>query len=210
MFRNPDLARTYRMIAEGGRDAYYEGPIAEVIDAYFKRIGGWLSSGGPRRPSSEWIEPHNIDYRGTTVHALGANTQGIATLQMLNILENFDLRGAGFQSPLSLHLQVEAKRLAYEDRGRFYADPHFSKVPVEWLISKDYAAERAKLIRPDRVLSPVHPGEAPSHGDTTYFTVADKDGMMVSMIQSNFRGWARAWSPTGSASCSRIAASCSA
>src|SRR3546814_9144294 len=127
-------------------------------------------------------------YRGTDVYALGANTQGIATLQMLNILEHFDLKGAGFQSPLSIHLQAEAKRLAYEDRARYYADPHFSNVPVEWLISKEYAAERAKLIRPDRLLTPVHPGQAPSHGDTTYFSCADQDGMMVSMIQSNFRG----------------------
>ncbi|WP_419828147.1 gamma-glutamyltransferase family protein [Sphingomonas sp.] len=188
VFRNPDLARTYRMIADGGRDAFYEGAVARAIDAYFKRIGGWLSAGDLAAHRSEWVEPHATDYRGTTVHALGANTQGIATLQMLNMLERFDLGGAGFQSPLSVHLQVEAKRLAYEDRARYYADPHFSKVPVEWLISKNYAAERAKLIRPDRILTPVHPGQAPSHGDTTYFTAADASGMMVSFIQSNFRG----------------------
>ena len=188
VFRNPDLARTFRLIAEGGRDAFYEGEIARTIDAYFKRIGGWLRYEDLATHKSEWIEPHKTGYRGTDVYALGANTQGIATLQMLNILEHFDLKGAGFQSPLSIHLQAEAKRLAYEDRARYYADPHFSNVPVEWLISKEYAAERAKLIRPDRLLSPVHPGQAPSHGDTTYFSCADKDGMMVSMIQSNFRG----------------------
>ena len=188
VFRNPDLARTYRMIAEGGRDAFYAGPIARTIEAYFKRIGGWMSYEDLATHHSEWVEPHVTGYRGADVHALGANTQGIATLQMLNILENFDLREAGFQSALSIHLQVEAKRLAYEDRARYYADPHFARVPVEWLISKDYAAQRAKLIRPDAILTPVHPGEAPSHGDTTYFTVADADGMMVSMIQSNFRG----------------------
>jgi gamma-glutamyltranspeptidase / glutathione hydrolase len=188
VFRNPDLARTYRMIAEGGRDAYYEGPIAEVIDGYFRRIGGWLRKEDLAAHHSEWIEPYSTNYRGTTVHALGANTQGIAALQALNILENFDMRGAGFQSPLSLHLQIEAKRLAYEDRARYYADPHFAEVPVEWLISKDYAAQRAKLIHPDRVLSPIHPGEASGHGDTTYFTVADQAGMMVSMIQSNYKG----------------------
>ncbi|UAK23000.1 gamma-glutamyltransferase family protein [Sphingomonas nostoxanthinifaciens] len=188
VFRNPDLARTYRMIAEGGRDAFYEGPIARTIDAYFKRIGGWLSYGDLARHRSEWVEPLFTTYRGVGVHAMGANTQGLATLQMLNILEHFDLRGAGFQSALSIHLQAEAKRLAYADRARFYADPHFSKVPFEWLGSKDYAAQRAKLIRPDRILDPVYPGEAPSHGDTTYFSCADKDGMMVSMIQSNFRG----------------------
>jgi gamma-glutamyltranspeptidase/glutathione hydrolase len=188
VFRNPDLARTFRLIAEGGRDAFYEGEIARTIDAYFKRIGGWLRYEDLAAHKSEWIEPHKTDYRGTDVYALGANTQGIATLQMLNILEHFDLKGAGFQSALSIHLQAEAKRLAYEDRARYYADPHFSNVPVEWLISKEYAAERAKLIRPDRLLTPVHPGQAPSHGDTTYFSCADKDGMMVSMIQSNFRG----------------------
>ncbi|KTE38999.1 MULTISPECIES: gamma-glutamyltransferase family protein [unclassified Sphingopyxis] len=188
VFRNPDLARTFRLIAEGGRDAFYEGEIARTIDAYFKRIGGWLRYEDLKAHRSEWIAPHKTGYRGTDVYALGANTQGIATLQMLNILENFDLKGAGFQSALSIHLQAEAKRLAYEDRARYYADPHFAKVPVEWLISKDYAAERAKLIRPDRLLSPVHPGQAPSRGDTTYFSCADKDGMMVSMIQSNFRG----------------------
>ncbi len=188
VFRNPDLARTYRLIAQGGRDAFYAGPIARTIDAYFKRIGGWLSSDDLAAHHSEWLEPYRTRYRDVDVFALGANTQGIATLQMLAILENFDLAGAGFQSAASLHLQVEAKRLAFEDRARFYADPHFAKLPVEWLISKDYAAQRAKLIRPDRILSPVYPGEAPSHGDTTYFTAADKDGMMVSMIQSNFRG----------------------
>jgi len=188
VFRNPDLARTYRMIAQGGRDAYYKGPIARTIDAYFKRIGGWLSLEDLADHHSEWVDPYKTSYHGVDVYALGANTQGIATLQILNILENFDLHAAGFQSALSIHLQVEAKRLAYEDRARYYADPHFSKVPVEWLISKDYAAQRAKLIHPDRILTPVHPGEAPSHGDTTYFTVADATGLMVSMIQSNFRG----------------------
>ncbi len=188
IFRNPDLARTYTMIAEGGRDVFYNGEIAKTIDAYFKRIGGWMTQADLAAHHGEWIEPHQTDYRGVTVHALGANTQGIATLQMLNMLEHFDLRDAGFQSPLSIHLQVEAKRLAYEDRARYYADPHFAKVPVEWLISKEYAAERAKLIRPDRILTPVHPGQAPSHGDTTYFSCADSSGMMVSMIQSNFRG----------------------
>jgi gamma-glutamyltranspeptidase/glutathione hydrolase len=188
VFRNPDLARTYRAIAKGGRDAFYKGEIPKTIDAYFRRIGGWLRAEDLAAHKGEWITPHKTDYRGVGVHALGANTQGIATLQMLNILENFDLEGAGFQSALSIHLQAEAKRLAYEDRARYYADPHFAQIPVEWLVSKAYAAERAKLIRPDRIMQTVRPGQAPSKGDTTYFTCADKDGMMVSMIQSNFRG----------------------
>ena len=186
--RNPDLARTYRMIAEGGRDAFYDGPIAQTIDAYFKRIGGWLSAEDLREHHAEWVEPLVTTYRGVDVYGMPANTQGLATLQMLNIIENFDMRGFGFQSPQSLQVQIEAKRLAYEDRARYYADPHFAKIPIEWLNSKEYAKERAKLIRLDRILEPVYPGQAPSHGDTTYFTTADKDGMMVSMIQSNFRG----------------------
>jgi gamma-glutamyltranspeptidase / glutathione hydrolase len=188
VFRNPDLARTYRMIAEGGRDAYYDGSIAQTIDAYFKRIGGWLSREDLRDQHAEWGDPLVTNYRGVEVYAMAANTQGLATLQMLNILENFDLRTMGFQSSASIHSQAEAKRLAYEDRARYYADPHFAKIPIEWLNSKAYAAERAKLIRPDRILTPVYPGQAPSHGDTTYFTVSDADGMMISMIQSNFRG----------------------
>ncbi len=188
VFRNPDLARTYRLIADGGRDEFYEGSIARTIDAYFKRIGGWLSHDDLRSQHAEWTDPLVASYRGVDVHAIAANTQGLATLQILNILENFDLRGMGFQSAASIHIQAEAKRLAYEDRARYYADPHFSKIPIEWLSSKVYAAERARLIRPDRILTNVRAGQAPSHGDTTYLCVADASGMMVSMIQSNFRG----------------------
>ena len=188
VFRNPDLAKTYRKIAAGGRDEFYAGSIARTIDAYFKRIGGWLSYEDLKDQHAEWIEPLVTSYRGVDVYAMAANTQGLATLQMLNILENFDLKNMGFQSAASIHAQAEAKRLAYEDRARYYADPKFAQIPIAWLNSKGYAAERAKLIRPDSILSPMHPGQAPSHGDTTYFTVADVDGMMVSMIQSNFRG----------------------
>jgi gamma-glutamyltranspeptidase/glutathione hydrolase len=188
VFRNPDLAHTYRLIAAGGRDVFYDGPIARTIDAYFKRIGGWLSYDDLRDQHAEWNEPLVTTYRGVDVYGMAANTQGLATLQILNIVENFDLRSMGFQSPQSIHTQVEAKRLAYEDRARYYADPHFAKIPIAWLNSKSYAAERAKLIRPDRILTPIYPGQAPSHGDTTYFTVADVNGMMISMIQSNFRG----------------------
>ncbi|HEX9932722.1 MAG TPA: gamma-glutamyltransferase family protein [Allosphingosinicella sp.] len=188
IFRNPDLARTYRTIARGGRDAFYEGEIARTIEAYFRRIGGWMTRADLAAHRSEWSEPASTSYRGVTVHAIAANTQGIATLQMLNMLETFDMAAAGFQTPLSIHLQAEAKRLAYEDRARYYGDPDFSRVPVQWLVSKDYAAERARLIRPDRINPAVAPGQAPSQGDTTYFTVADRHGMMVSLIQSNFRG----------------------
>ena len=185
---NPDLAHTYRRIAEGGRDVFYDGPIAQTIDAYFKRIGGWLSAEDLREHHAEWVDPLVTDYRGVSVYGMPANTQGLATLQMLNIIEQFDMRGFGFQSAQSLHVQAEAKRLAFEDRARYYADPHFARIPIEWLNSKAYARQRAALIRMDRVNPHVHPGQAPGHGDTTYFTTADSDGMMVSMIQSNFRG----------------------
>ena len=158
VFRNPDLARTYKMIAKGGRDAFYAGPIARTIDGYFKRIGGWLSYEDLRDQHAEWGDPLVTKYRGVDVYAMAANTQGLATLQMLNILENFDLRDMGFQSATSFHTQVEAKRLAYEDRARYYADPHFAKIPIEWLNSKEYAAQRAKLIRPDSILTPVLSG----------------------------------------------------
>ena len=167
IFRNPDLARTYRMIADGGRDAYYDGPIARTIEAYFRRIGGWITRADLAAHKSEWTEPLSTTYRGVTVHAIGANTQGIATLQMLNMIERFDMKGAGFQTALSIHLQAEAKRLAYEDRARYFADPDFARQPSEWLVSKAYAAERARLIRPDRINPTVAPGQAPSQGDTT-------------------------------------------
>ncbi len=188
VFRNPDLANTYEMIAQGGRDVFYDGPIAQTIAAYFKRIGGWMTVEDLSAQHAEWVKPLVTNYRGVDVYAMGANTQGLATLQMLNMISQFDVRQMGFQSPQALHVQIEAKRLAYEDRARYYADPHFSKVPVEWLNSMEYARERAKLIRLDRILQPVYPGQAPSHGDTTYFCTADANGMMVSMIQSNFRG----------------------
>jgi gamma-glutamyltranspeptidase/glutathione hydrolase len=197
IFRNRDLARTYRAIGTGGRDAFYEGEIARTIEAYFRRIGGWMTRADLANHQSNWTEPAMTTYRGVGVHAIAENTQGLATLQMLNMLEQFDIKGAGFQTPLSIHLGAEAKRLAYEDRARWYGDSNFSKMPVDWLISKDYAAERAKLIRPDRINLEVRPGEAPSRGDTTYFTVADQNGMMVSLIQSNFRGMGSGLVPDG-------------
>jgi gamma-glutamyltranspeptidase/glutathione hydrolase len=146
---------------------------------------------------SRWDPPQKINYRGVDVWGLSPNSQGLATLQTLNILENFDLGAMGFQSAAAIHHMAEAKRLAYEDRARFYADPDFYKVPTEWLLSKAYAAQRAKLIRPDRIMSDLRPGQAPSHGDTTYLCAADKDGMMVSIIQSNFRGMGSGLVPDG-------------
>lgn len=185
-FHNKDLARTCRLIAAGGEDAFYRGEIAEISERYFKRVGGWLTRRDFVQHRAKWSVPSSTDYRGAQVFAIAENTQGIATLQMLNMLERFDMKGAGFQSALSIHLQAEAKRLAFEDRARFYGDPDFSRIPTEWLLSKEYAAQRASLIRPDRISERVMAGDAPSHGDTTYFTVADDSGLMISMIQSNF------------------------
>jgi gamma-glutamyltranspeptidase/glutathione hydrolase len=188
VFANPDLARTYRLIAEGGRDAFYEGPIAGAIEGYFRRIGGWMTRADLAAHRTEWVEPLVSNYRGVDVWQLGPNTQGLSTLQILNVCERFDLKGLGFQSAASIHVQAEAKRLAFEDRARWFADDRFSKTPVERLVSKAYAAERAALIRMDRVMDRAMPGDAPAQGDTTYFSVADADGMMVSWIQSNYRG----------------------
>ncbi len=197
LFRNPDLARSYRQIAEGGRAAFYEGEIARTIEAYFKRIGGWIDRTDLAAHTGEWVRPLRTSYRGVEVYGLGPNTQGLTTLQMLNILEAFDLGAMDLQSARSLHHQAEAKRLAFEDRARFFADPAFAEIPVEWLLSKAYAAERAALIRPDRLIASIAPGQAPAHGDTTYLSTADADGMMVSFIQSNFRGMGSGLVPDG-------------
>jgi gamma-glutamyltranspeptidase / glutathione hydrolase len=194
IFRNPRLANTYRQIAQFGGRAFYEGRIAEQIEAYFRRIGGWMSRADLAAHHSEWVQPLSVDYRGVDVWGLPPNSQGVATLQLLAILANFDVARMGFQSTASIHHAVEAKRLAYEDRARQYADPAFYRMP-DWVVSKDYAAQRAKLIRPDRINPDVQPGQAPSRGDTTYFTTADADGMMVSIIQSNYRGMGSGLSP---------------
>ena len=194
---NPDLGRTYRLIAEGGRDAFYDGVLADHIERYFARIGGWLRRSDLAAHRTEWVEPLMTTYRGVEVYSLGPNTQGLSTNQILNICEQFDLKSMGFRSAASLHIQTEAKRLAFEDRARYFADDRFSKTPTEWLNSKAYAAERAKLINPNRVMDRVFPGDAPTQGDTTYFSVADRDGMMVSWIQSNYRGMGGGLVPDG-------------
>ena len=189
IFKNPDLAATYEKIGKGGRDAFYRGGIARTIDAYMRRIGGDLRFEDFAAHKSAWVDPAVVNYRGYTVAELPPNGQGIAALQMLKILEGFDLKSMGAGSAATLHLMIEAKRLVFEDLARYYADPVFSPAPVEWLLSDKYAAERRALIQPDRALADIAPGEAGlTDGDTTYLTVADKDGMMVSLIQSNYRG----------------------
>ncbi len=188
IWMNPALSKTLSLIAEGGRDAFYRGPIAKTIDAYMKDIGGFLRYEDLAAHTSEWIEPVSTNYRGWDVWELPPNGQGIAALQMLNILEGFDLASAGFGSVEHIHSLIEAKKLAFEDRAKHYADPSFSEIPVGWLISKEYAAERRALIDPERAAKQYDPGVL-QNGDTIYLCAADKDGMMVSLIQSNFAGF---------------------
>jgi gamma-glutamyltranspeptidase/glutathione hydrolase len=189
IFKNPDLARTYDLLAAGGRDAYYKGPIAKTIDAYFKRIGGDLRYEDFAAHTGNFVDPVGVNYRGYDVYELPPNTQGVAALQILKMIEGFDLKKMGRGSADALHVMVEAKRLAFEDLAKFYADPATYNAPIAELISDGYAAKRRALIRMDRANSEVPPGEIKlRQGDTTYLTTADKDGMMVSLIQSNYRG----------------------
>jgi gamma-glutamyltranspeptidase/glutathione hydrolase len=189
IFKNPRLAKTYEMIAGGGRDVFYEGEIAKTIDAFMTEQGGLLRYEDLANHRSEWVTPVSTNYRGWDVYELPPSGQGIAALQMLNILEAFDIRSMGFGSAEYIHLFVEAKKLAYEDRAKFYADMDFVDVPVDRLISKEYAAERRKLISTKEASKRLPAGDAKLEaGDTIYLTVADKDGNMVSLIQSNFRG----------------------
>ncbi len=197
VWRNPNLANTLETIGREGRDAFYKGDIARTIDAYFKANGGFLSFEDLAAHEGEWVQPVSTNYRGVDVWELPPNGQGIAALQILNILEGYDFSKIAFGSPEHVHLFVEAKKLAFADRARWYADPAFHPAPVDWLISKDYAAQRRKLINPDRAALAVDAGRQLNQGDTIYLTVADKDGMMVSLIQSNYRGMGSGMAPPG-------------
>ncbi|MBN6102496.1 gamma-glutamyltransferase [Xanthomonas sp. CFBP 8703] len=199
LWKNPNLANTLQQIADGGRDAFYKGPIARTIDAYFKANGGFLSYDDLASHHGEWVEPVSSNYRGYDVWELPPNSQGIAALQMLNILEGYDFSKIPFGSAEHIHLFTEAKKLAFADRARFYADPAFQPAPLAKLISKDYAAQRRALISMDKALKEVQPGTPKQleEGDTIYLTVADADGMMVSLIQSNYRGMGSGMAPPG-------------
>ena len=197
IWKNPNLANTLETLAKGGRDAFYKGTIAHTIADYMKANGGFLAYQDLAAHKGEWIEPVSTNYRGYDVWELPPNGQGIAALQMLNILEGYDLKGYGFGSPEYIHLFVEAKKLAFADRAKFYADPDFVKVPVATLISKEYAAERRKLISMDKAANEVAPGEFKLDGDTIYLTTADQWGNMVSLIQSNYRGMGSGMTPPG-------------
>ena len=197
LFRNPRLATTYRAIADGGRDAFYEGDLAFEIENYVRANGGYLGAEDLAAHRSEWVEPVSTNYRGYDIWELPPSGQGIAALQMLNILEAYDLASAGWGSPEYLHLLIEAKKIAFEDRAYYYADPTFADVPVAGLISKDYAQQRRRLIdrsKASRELSYGDP-EVLQQGDTVYLTVADQDGNMVSLIQSNYCGMGSGMTP---------------
>ena len=187
IFKNQALASTYMRIAENGRDEFYKGQIARDIDQFMKENNGYLSYSDLENHKSEWVDPVSTNYRGYEVYELPPNTQGIAALQMLNILEGYDISSMGFASKEYIHTFVEAKKLVYEDRAAYYADPDFSNTPISYLISKEYAEKRRQLINSKKAAKTVTAGDLPlENGDTIYLTVADKDGNMVSLIQSNY------------------------
>jgi gamma-glutamyltranspeptidase/glutathione hydrolase len=196
IFKNPHLANTLEKIIRGGRNEFYRGSIARDISVFMKKQGGFLSYEDMARHHSEWVEPVSTLYRGNEVWELPPNGQGIAALQMLNILEGFDIASMGFGSAEYIHVFTEAKKLAFEDRARYYADPVFSATPVSRLISKKYAFERRRLINPGKAAK-IYDSEKIEAGNTVYLTVADRFGNMVSLIQSNYRGMGSGMCPTG-------------
>jgi gamma-glutamyltranspeptidase / glutathione hydrolase len=188
LWTNHNLAKTLTRIASEGRDAFYQGEIPQIIESSMKAQGGVLAEADFASHAGEWVSPVSINYRGYDIWELPPNGQGIAALQILNILEAFDLRSMGFGSADYIHAFVEAKKLAFEDRAKFYADPAFVKTPIAHLLSDDYAAQRRTLIDMTKAATAVEPGTIPTGADTIYLTTADASGMMVSLIQSNYRG----------------------
>jgi gamma-glutamyltranspeptidase/glutathione hydrolase len=197
LFANPDLANTLELIARDGRDAYYRGPIARRIDSYMRRIGGWLRYEDLAMHQGEWVDPVCVPYRDVEVCEIPPNSQGVAALQTLRILDGFNLREMGFLSADSLHTQIEATRLAFADRAQFYGDPAFTHFDVRRLLTDQYTAERRVMISNDHAMPPPPHAELRIDGDTTYLTTADADGMMVSLIQSNYRGMGSGLVPDG-------------
>ena len=213
IFKNPALAKTLRLIGEKGRDAFYKGQVADQIDKFMRENSGFLRKADFEKHTSSWVDPVSTNYRGYDVFELPPNGQGIATLQILNVLEGFNLKSMGRNSAETLHAMIEAKKIAWADRAKFYADPEFAKIPLAGLLSKEYAAERRKLIDPAHAAKTVEAGLPPANaaesqptreplqdstatpkrspvddGDTIYMCTADDDGNMVSLIQSNYRG----------------------
>jgi gamma-glutamyltranspeptidase/glutathione hydrolase len=198
VFRNPDLAATYESLARGGRDAFYKGQLAQRIATAVQKYGGGITVADLAAHTSTWVDPLSTNYRGWDVWELPPNTQGAAALQMLNMLERFDLKSMGFGTTATLHLMVEVKKLAYEDRARYFADPDFARAPLERLLAKPYAEERLKLFDTSRAARAIPPGDAALRpGDTTYLTVVDADRNAVSLIQSNYMGFGSGVVPAG-------------
>lgn len=186
IFRQTNLARTFRILATGGRDAFYKGEIAQAITDYCRKNGGFITRDDLAATESDWVEPISTDYRGYTVYEIPPNGQGITALIALNILEGFDLAKMSAQPERYYHTLIEATKLAFADRNRYLADPGFAKVPVAELLSKEYAAKRRALIDPNKALDSPPPGDINMGSDTTYLTVVDKDGNAVSFINSLF------------------------
>lgn len=187
-FNNPDLAKALRLVAELGRDAFYKGPIAQAIVQTSTSFGGTMQLDDLADFSAEWVEPISIDYRGWKVYELPPNVQGMAALEMLNIMSNFQPDADGPQGTVELHKKIEAMKLAYADLYRYNADPRFAKVPVQGLLSKEYGTQRAALIDPNKANCDPGPGN-PATSDTTYLAAVDKDGNIASLIQSNYSGF---------------------
>jgi gamma-glutamyltranspeptidase/glutathione hydrolase len=189
-FANPALACTLELLAAGGREAFYKGEIAAKIVAFSEKAGGFFSKEDFARHTSEWQDPISTTYRGVTLWQLPPNGQGLAALEMLNVLERFDLKTMGRDSPDFWHVMVEAKKLAFADRAAYYADPAFSPAPVAALLDKGYAERQAKRIDMKRAAKSVEPGDpALQKADTTFLVAADDRGMMVALIQSNYTGF---------------------
>ena len=201
IFKNEDLARFFETIAKDGPDAFYKGEIAERIVKFSQASGGRFSMRDFSEHTADWIEPVSASYRGYDVWELPPNGQGIAALQMLNLLEHFDVGSMQPNSAEHLHLFIEAKKLAFEDRAVYYADMDFAQVPLKELISKDYARQRVKLIDPKRAAQNIAPGRLKGSSDTVYLTTADKDGNMVSLIQSIYHQWGSGFVPDGMGFC---------
>jgi gamma-glutamyltranspeptidase/glutathione hydrolase len=188
-FRNPALARTLRLLAAGGEAAFYRGPIARSIVEFSRANGGLFTMEDFARHRADWVEPISTTYRGVQVHEIPPPGQGVVTLMLLDLLERFDLKALGRDSPDFWHLLVEAKKVAFADRARWLADPAFERVPTAGLLSKAYARQRAALVDPAKAAPLVPPGDPAVGGDTTYLAVADGEGMMISLIQSNYTGF---------------------
>ena len=201
IFKNPLLGNTLEKIAQGGRDEFYKGEIAKTIARFMEDNGGFISYEDLASHTSQWVDPVSTNYRGYDLWELPPNGQGIAALQILNMLEPFDIKSSGFGSVGHVHNFIEAKKLAFEDRAKFYADPDFNKLPVQELISKTYANKRRQLIgeQAGQSYDPGNPNL--EHGDTIYLTVADSQRNMVSLIQSNYRGMGSGMCPTGLGFC---------